>query len=146
MAIVGEVQPGGGQTAMATESVGRRLFLVSPATWVAVLSGLAALCLAAMILLSLMSRQVGNGAVALVIGVPCAGVGAVVARRKPGNPLGWLFLVIAVCLFLSTGGGDYAVLDYRLGHHLPLGPVGLALDPLWARGPRAVRAGDPALS
>jgi hypothetical protein len=69
--------------------------------------------------------------VALVIGVPCAGVGLVVARRQPANPLGWLFLVIAVCLFLSTVGGDYAVADYELGHHLPLGAAGLALDPLW---------------
>jgi hypothetical protein len=97
-----------------------------------VLGVLAGVSLAVMVPLSLLSHQVGNTVVALVIGVPCAGVGLVVARRQPGNPLGWLFLVIAVCLFLSTVGGDYAVVDYKLGYHLPLGAAGLALDPLWA--------------
>jgi hypothetical protein len=57
-----------------------------------------------------------------------------VARRQPRNPIGWLFLVIAACLFLSTDGPDYAFLGYRLGHHLPLGPVGLALGQLWGPG------------
>jgi hypothetical protein len=107
---VGEVQPAGGQTAKAAKRMGRRLSLASPAAWVAVLGCLAALSLAVMISLSLLSRQVGNGAVALVIGVPYAGVGVLVARRQPRNPLGGLFLVIAVCLFLGTGGGDYSVL------------------------------------
>jgi hypothetical protein len=45
-----------------------------------------------------------------VIGVAYAGVGVLVARRQPRNPLGRPFLVIAVCLFLGTGGGDYPVL------------------------------------
>jgi hypothetical protein len=92
---------------MATESAARRFYLASPEAWVAVLGGLAALSFAAMILLS---RQVGNGAVALLIGVPYAGVGVLVARRQPRNPLGSLLLVSAVCLFLGTGGGDYSVL------------------------------------
>jgi hypothetical protein len=119
---------------MAAGSAARRFYLASPATWVAVLGCLAALSLAAMIPLSLLSGQVGNGTVAFVIGVPYAGVGVVVARRQPGNPLGWLFLVIAVCLFLGTGGGDYSVLAYRLGYHLRFGPVGLALGQLWVAG------------
>ena len=84
-----------------------------------------------MIPLMLMAHQLFNGLVALVIGVPCAVVGVLVARRQPRNPIGWLLLVIAVCLFLSTDGPDYAFLGYRLGHHLPLGPVGLALGQLW---------------
>jgi hypothetical protein len=54
------------------------------------------------------SLALGNLAIAAVIGVPCAAVGWLVARRQPGNPLGWLILVIAVCLFLSTDGGEYA--------------------------------------
>jgi len=117
---------------MAAPSAGRGFsFLASPAAWWVVLGVLAGGSLAATVPLSLLSHQVGDGVVALVIGVPCAGVGLVVARRQPGNPLGWLFLVIAVCFFLSTAGGDYAIVDYRLGHHLPLGAVGLALDPVW---------------
>ena len=90
------------------------------------------LFLVAMLPLTLLSGQLGDGLVALVIGIPCAGVGVVVARRQPANPLGWLFLAIAVGLFVSNDGGDYAYLVYRLGHHLPFGPEALALDELWA--------------
>ena len=51
--------------------------------------------------------------------------------NRPANPLGWLFLVIGVCLFLGTDGGDYALLIYHLGHRLPVGPVGLVLAEIW---------------
>jgi hypothetical protein len=104
------------------------------AAWVAVLGGLAGLLLVATLPLTLLSGQLGDGLVALVIGIPCAGVGVVVARRQPANPLGWLFLAIAVCLFVSNDGGDYAYFVYRLGHHLPLGPAALALDQMWVPG------------
>ena len=83
--------------------------------WAITLGLLALLSFAAMIPLSLLSHQVGNGVIAVVIGVPCAAVGLVVARRQQANPLGWLFLVIGVCLFLCTDGGDYALLIYHLG-------------------------------
>ena len=86
-----------------------------------------------------------DGIVPLVIGVPCAGVGILVAKRQPGNPLGWLFLVIAVCLFLGTDGGDYAFLSYRLGHHLPLGVVAVLLDQAWGPGIAAFPCRGPAL-
>jgi hypothetical protein len=108
--------------------------VASPATWVILLGGLAALSLAAMVPLSLLAGQIFNGAIPLVIGLPCTGVGILVARRQPRNPIGWLFLVTAACLFLSTDGPDYAFLTYRLGHHLPLGPVSLALGQLWGAG------------
>jgi hypothetical protein len=106
----------------------------SPGTW-AVVSG-ALLMVATVILawLSVASRQPGNGAIALVIGVPSAGVGLVVARRMPANPLGWLLLVIAGSLILSSVGGDYAILVYRMGHHLPLGLPGLVVYELWTPG------------
>jgi hypothetical protein len=81
-----------------------------------------------------MSGQIFKGVLPLVIGVPCAGVGVLVARRQPRNPIGWLFLATAVCLFLSTDGSDYAFLRYRLGYHLPLVRVGLVLDQLWGSG------------
>jgi hypothetical protein len=108
--------------------------VASPAAWVILLGGLAAVSLAAMIPLSFLTGQIFNGAIPLVIGVPCAGVGILVARRQPRNPIGWLFLVTAACLFLSTDGPDYALLAYRRGHHLPLGPAGLALGQLWGSG------------
>jgi hypothetical protein len=114
----------------------RRFRLGSPRAWAAALSALAVLSFAAAVLLTLLSRQLDSGVIAAVIGVPCAAVGMVVTRRQRENPLGWLFLVIGVCLFLSTIGADYAVLAYRLGHHLPFGPVALALNQLW--GPSLV--------
>jgi hypothetical protein len=54
----------------------------------ALLAALALVALLATLPLSLLSRQLGNGIVAVVIGVPCAAVGVLVARRQPGNPLG----------------------------------------------------------
>jgi hypothetical protein len=59
-----------------------------------------------------------------------------VTRRQPGNPLGWLFLASAVCQFIGTDGGCYALLAYHLGYHLPLASVALALDQIW--GPSLV--------
>src|ERR1022692_4929494 len=116
---------------------GQRLARVggaSPATWAAALGGLVAASAAAMIPLLLLSHQYFNGVVPLVIGVPGAAVAILVARRQPGNPIGWLLLVIAGCLFLATDGADYALLAYHLGHHLPLGPLALVLDQLWGPG------------
>jgi MFS family permease len=104
------------------------------AIWAAALGGLAVLFLVATLPLTLLSGQLGDGLVALVIGIPCAGVGVVVARRQPGNPLGWLFLAIALCLFVANDGGDYSYFVYRLGHHLPFGPAALALGQLWIPG------------
>jgi hypothetical protein len=130
---VGEAQAEGGQVP-AAEVTARRFRVASPATWIILLAGLAALSFVAMIPLTLMAHQLFNGLVALVIGVPCAVVGVLVARRQPRNPIGWLFLAIAACVFLSTDGPDYAFLVYRLGHHLPLGPAGLALGQVWGPG------------
>ena len=102
--------------------------------WSVVLGGIAAASLAAMIPLSVLAQLLGEGVVALVIGVPCMAVGFVVARRQPRNPLGWLFLVIAIFLFVPTVGGDYAYLNYELGHRLPFAAAGLAADQLWSEG------------
>jgi len=88
----------------------RRFRLISPAVWLAVLGGLAALSMVAMLPLSLLAREFGPGIVAVVIGIPCAGIGVLVARRQPGNPLGWLFLVIRSVRsgWRSTGCGPRA--------------------------------------
>jgi hypothetical protein len=62
-----------------------------------------------------------------------AAVGFVVARRQPGNPIGWILIGFIVLFLLSNDVGFYAVLYYRLGHHgLPLAPVAVVLQPLWA--------------
>ena len=125
-------RPAGSRAAGQAEPRGPRAG--SPATWAAVAGGLAALLLVANIPLTVVSGLLGSGIVAVVIGIPCAAVGFLVARRQPGNPLGWLFLAAAVCLFVSNAGADYAYLVYRLGHRLPFGPIGLVLDQLWTAG------------
>ena len=91
-------------------------------------------CLLATLPLSLLSGQLGYGVVAVVIGIPCAVVGLVVARRQPGNPLGWLFLMTGILLLISNDAGDYAYYVYRLGHRLPFGPAALVIDQLWTAG------------
>jgi hypothetical protein len=86
---------------------------------------------AAAVLLTVLSGQIFDALVAAAIGVPCAAVGGLVTRRQAGNPIGWLFLVTGVFMFLGTAGGDYGYYVYRLGHHLPLGAAGSALSQFW---------------
>jgi hypothetical protein len=124
-----------GQTAAtASPAVTGRRRPGPPGIWVVVIGALLAVATVALAWLSVLARQPGNGLIALVIGVPSAGVGVVVARRLPANPLGWLLLAIAGCLILSSVGGDYAFLNYRLGRHLPLTAAGLVLYELWTPG------------
>jgi len=71
--------------------------------------------------------------VGVVIVLTYAGVGIVVARRQPGNPIGWLLLIFTLVYLLGSGAGYYAVLRYPLGHAgLPLAPVALVLGTLKA--------------
>jgi hypothetical protein len=110
------------------------LRLGSAKIWRIALGLLALLSYAAAIPLTVLSGQLGDGVIAAVIGAPCAAVGWIVTRRQPGNPIGWLFLTAATLMALTTAGGDYGYLVYRLGHHLPLAPVGLALAAFWGEG------------
>jgi hypothetical protein len=130
VSYAGESDPVAERTA-ALDAAARRFRLGSPRAWATVLGVLAALSFAAAVPLSLLSDQLDNGLIAAVIGVPCAAVGWLVTRRQPGNPIGWLFLVTGIFMFLSTAGGDYGYYVYRLGHHLPLAGAGLALDQFW---------------
>ena len=85
MALVDNTGPAGapaaGQAAVPGSHAGPQ------AGWAAVLGGLAVVSLAATLPLTVLSGQLGEGIVAVVIGIPCAGVGFLVARRQPGNPL-----------------------------------------------------------
>jgi len=80
-------------------------------------------------------RWAGNGygvnLAASIAVLPLVFVGFVVARRQPGNPLGWMLLALVALLLLSGAGADYAWLSYRVGHHLPLAVVGVFLAPGW---------------
>jgi hypothetical protein len=87
---------------------------------------------AALVGLSFLARKPGYPLQPLMIAIPSAAVGVLVARRQPRNPNGWLLLGIAVAILLSTGAGVYSVLVYRLGRDLPLGPLGLVVYQLWS--------------
>jgi hypothetical protein len=55
-------------------------------------------------------------------------VGLIVARRQPGNPIGWLLLVVSAGVVLGLGAGPYAWLVYRMGYRLPFGAVAVLLE------------------
>jgi hypothetical protein len=62
----------------------------------------------------------------LVVVLAFAGVGLVVARQRPTNPVGWILAGVALVLLLNLDLKLYAVLDYRQhGGSLPLGRVAL---------------------
>src|SRR5580700_2603649 len=105
--------------------------LGSARTWRVVFGVLVVASFAAAVPLTVLSGQIFDALVAAAIGVPCAAVGWLVTRRQAGNPIGWLFLVTGVFMFLGTAGGDYGYYVYRLGHHLPLGAAGSALSQFW---------------
>ena len=77
--------------------------------------------------------SVRSVAVGVVIILTFAGVGLVVARRQPGNPIGWIMVVFTLVYVLGAAANYYAVLYYRLGHRgLPLAPLALLLSAVQA--------------
>jgi hypothetical protein len=91
------------------------------------LVGLTLLLAAALVPLSLAARQnpLATGGPNFVIGLSFGVVGLVVAWHRPRNPIGWLMLTLAPGLIYQIDGGLYNVLNYQLGHRLPLAPVAL---------------------
>ncbi len=73
-----------------------------------------------------------NLALGVLLGLPFAVVGMVVARRQPGNPVGWLLLAGGFFAALCSDAGMYSVLRYRVGDtSLPLGPLAAFLAANW---------------
>jgi hypothetical protein len=100
-----------------------------------VLAVLALILMVAALVLSGLVHQLsvlGSGPIVPVV-VVYAAVGFVVARRQPGNSIGWILVTFIVVFLLSDVVGSYAALYYRFGHHgLPLAPVAIVLQPMWA--------------
>jgi hypothetical protein len=107
---------------------------LAPPSVAAALAILTLVFLAALVPLTIAARELSLSQFwsNLVIVVPLSVVGLVVARRQPRNPIGWLFLVLTVFSAVGLAAGAYAVLAYRLGHHLPLAPVASLLALYWA--------------
>ena len=115
---------------MVAQPAARRRPAAGPASLAAALTVLLAVVT---VVLAVLIRQdlLSNAAQPLLVIVPFAAVGVLVARRQPRNPVGWLLAGMAVLVLLANVGSLYALLDYRLGHRLPLGPVALLLDVSW---------------
>jgi hypothetical protein len=91
------------------------------------------LAVAAVVLDSLIGQLSIGIPAGVVIVLTFAAVGLVIARRQPGNPIGWIMVVFTLVYVLGAAASDYAVLYYRLGHHgLPLAPLALLLSAVQA--------------
>jgi hypothetical protein len=84
--------------------------------------------------LSILAHQFSwaDAAEELLLSVPFAAVGVLVARRQPRNPIGWILLGILFAIAGSGDVGQYAVLHYRFGYHgLPAPRVAVFLAGSW---------------
>ena len=63
-----------------------------------------------------------NDGLVLVLLVAYGGVGYVIARTQPRNPIGWIFIALGIAALVDYVARLYLVLDYREhGGRLPLG-------------------------
>ena len=134
VALVGETQPAAGQAPVTARTAGRLSKMAAPAVAAWSLGVLIVLFCAALVPLAFAAREAESDIAILIIMMSLAAVGFVVARRQPGNPLGWMFLALAALSALGPAAGAYAVLSYRLGHHLPLGVAAVFLALYWCPG------------
>ncbi len=98
------------------------------------LGAAAAVLIVASFPLSALAHQLTFGGVGqLLLMIPFAAVGALVASRQPRNPIGWLLLAIAVTASYGADAGFYAVRAYHIDHHgLPLSRLAVFLTQGWA--------------
>ncbi len=106
-----------------------RLRRISPVT-LALLASYVGLAVVNLVL----SHAIPSGTGAKGVGIltlPFFAVGLLVARRRPGNRVGWVFLAFAFAFLLSTDAANYAVLVFGVHHALPLGRLAVFLAPAW---------------
>jgi hypothetical protein len=76
--------------------------------------------------------DVASGAAGVAFVLAFTGVGVVVARRQPSNPLGWMLIAVALAVQASDVGPAYVQLDYAIHHRsLPLGHLALLASGSW---------------
>ncbi len=98
--------------------------LASPHTAHAIGIG-ASLAILASVPLSVLARGGFPGIVLIPYGI----VGAVIAWRQPGNPIGSILLLLTLAVVASADAAQYAVMAYQDGYHLPLARVAVFLAP-----------------
>ena len=122
---------------MSADVPGFRARLAAPASAgivfvLTLAAGAAALPLAVLARQAAGNVLIFHAAVAL-LALVLGGVGLVVARHQPGNPMGWLLLGSGLGFILGTDVSFYAILAYRLHPgRLPLGWVAVLLNAGWA--------------
>jgi hypothetical protein len=121
----------GGRAPVTADPAGRGSRMTVPGVAVWSLGVLIVLFFAALVLLAFAAREAESDIAVFGFAPVLAPVGFVVARRQPGNPLGWMFLALAALSALGPAAGAYAVLSYRLGHHLPLAAAAVFLALWW---------------
>jgi hypothetical protein len=116
---------------VTADVAGRRSRMAASVVAAWSLGAVTMLFLAALVPLALAARQTESDIANFAIVLAVAPIGLAVARRQPGNPLGWMFLAVAALSALGPAAGAYAVLSYRLGHHLPLSVAAVFLALYW---------------
>ena len=130
-----KAQPAGAQARETRDATARCFRLRSPVIALALGGLLLALIIANVPLayLAHLSLNSSGGSTPVWFSAAFGAVGFIVAWRKPGNPLGWIFLATAILSALSQDASFYTVADYRLRHgSLPLGWVAVLAQPGWA--------------
>ena len=103
---------------------GRRRARSASSTAAALLGALALALTVLYVPLAYPVRDYGDGWQVLFGFLAFALPGVVVARRQPGNPIGWILLGLGVFVCFYTDAGRYAVFDYHVHHgSLPFGPA-----------------------
>jgi hypothetical protein len=113
----------------------RRFRLASSGTALAVGAVVLALLLAQLPLSGLARQNLSqsSGGLPFFETLPFTVVGFVLAWRKPGHRMGWIFLGLAACGTVAQDASFYAVACYRVRHGtLPLGWVAQLVQPAWS--------------
>ena len=101
-----------GQTPVTASTAGYRSRMTAPLVAVWSLGVLIILLIAVTVPLGAAARYAGNSydesLLVFIALLPMAPVGFVVARRQPGNPIGWMFLALTALLMIDGVGTDYA--------------------------------------
>ena len=134
MAVVDEAPPAGGQAPPTAE--GSRLFRPQSPRTAVVLGALTFVLAVVYVPLAYPARDVSDGWDVLLALLAFAVPGVVVARRQPGNPIGWILIGLGMLGAFYEDAARYAVFDYHFHHGaLPFGPAAaLVAQALWGTG------------
>jgi len=130
---VGETEPVG--QALGAAKAARRVRSAPARTAVAL--GAATFALTVLYIpLAWPAGDVSDGWDVLLALVAFAVPGVVVARRQPGNPIGWILIGLGLLGAFYTDASRYSVFDYHFHHGaLPFGPAAAVVaQALWGTG------------